>query len=119
VSRFDGVRDPHRYLLGKVLVARCILSDPSGADSEIGATPSLGMYLWTHHGPPAAAAQSLQQALALGVPAGLAEDTYALLVESLSRSGDAGAAREAYSQYAEQFPESARAPELRKWLRDP
>jgi hypothetical protein len=68
---------------------------------------------------PAAAAQSLQQALSLSIPTGLAEDTYALLVESLSRSGNAGAAREAYAQYAERFPASARAPELQKWLRDP
>jgi transmembrane sensor len=68
---------------------------------------------------PAAAAQSLQQALALGVPAGLAEDAYALLVESCSRSGSSEATRSAYSRYIARFPESPRAPELRKWLRDP
>ena len=68
---------------------------------------------------PAAAAQSLQQALALGVPAGLTEDTYALLVESCSRSGNSEATRQAYSRYIARFPESARAAELRKWLRDP
>jgi transmembrane sensor len=70
-------------------------------------------------GAPAAAAQSLQQALTLGVPAGLAEDTYALLVESCSRSGDSEATRNAYSRFVARFPESPRAPELRKWLRDP
>jgi transmembrane sensor len=70
-------------------------------------------------GTPAAAAQSLQQALALGVPAGLAEDTYALLVESCSRSGNSEATRQAYSRYIARFPQSPRATELRKWLRDP
>jgi transmembrane sensor len=67
---------------------------------------------------PAAAAQSVQRALALGVPAGLVEDAYALLVESLSRAGDSAGARAAYAQFVERVPGSDRAAELRRWVRE-
>jgi hypothetical protein len=70
-------------------------------------------------GAPAAAAQSVRRALALGVPAGLTEDAYALLVESLSRAGDAAGARAAYAQLLERAPRSDRAAELRRWVGDP
>ena len=97
---------------------RILAHQPTDARATLAAL-TLGRIQLRSLSQPAAAAQSLQQALSLNVPTGLAEDTYALLVESLSRSGNAGAAREADAQYAERFPESARAPELRKWLRDP
>jgi hypothetical protein len=70
-------------------------------------------------GAPAAAVRSVRRALALGVPAGLTEDAYALLVESLSRAGDAAGARAAYAQLLERAPGSERAAELRRWVRDP
>jgi transmembrane sensor len=97
---------------------RILAHQPTDARAALAAL-TLGRIQLRSLSQPAAAAQSLQQALSLSVPAGLAEDTYALLVESLSRSGNAGAAREAYAQYAERFPASARAPGLQKWLRDP
>jgi transmembrane sensor len=96
-----------------------ILSQQSSDARAPLAALTLGRVQLRSLGTPAAAAQSLQQALALGVPAGLAEDTYALLVESCSRSGNSEATRQAYAQYAARFPESPRAAELRKWLRDP
>jgi transmembrane sensor len=68
---------------------------------------------------PAAAARSVRRAFALGVPAGLTEDAYALLVESLSRAGDAEGARAAYAQLLERAPGTERAAELRRWVRDP
>jgi hypothetical protein len=68
---------------------------------------------------PTAAAQSVRRALVLGVPAGLTEDAYALLVESLSRAGDAAGARAAYAQLLERAPGSERAAELRRWVHDP
>jgi hypothetical protein len=68
---------------------------------------------------PAAAARSVRRAFALGVPAGLTEDAYALLVESLSRAGDAEGARAAYTQLLERAPGTERAAELRRWVRDP
>ncbi|MEO7034983.1 MAG: hypothetical protein ABI548_13825 [Polyangiaceae bacterium] len=97
---------------------RILAHQPTDARASLAALTLGRIQLRSLSNPPAAA-QSLQQALSLNVPTGLAEDTYALLIESLSRSGNAGAARDAYSRFAEQFPESARAPELRKWLRDP
>ncbi|HEX7453419.1 MAG TPA: hypothetical protein VF294_14090, partial [Polyangiaceae bacterium] len=85
---------------------RILAHQPTDARAALAAL-TLGRIQLRSLSQPAAAAQSLQQALSLNVPTGLAEDTYALLVESLSRSGNAGAAREAYAQYAERFPESA------------
>jgi transmembrane sensor len=67
---------------------------------------------------PALAARSLEKAIALGVPTGLGEDTYALLVEALSRSGDEHRARAAYETFSARFPASSRSAELRTWVRD-
>jgi hypothetical protein len=70
-------------------------------------------------GNPIQAARALQTALALHVPEGLAEDTHALLIESLARSGNHGGARIAYDEYLARFPESDRKPELERWIRAP
>jgi transmembrane sensor len=70
-------------------------------------------------GMPAASARSVQRALALGVPEGLADDAQGLLIESLSRAGDAEGARAAYARFLARSPGSPRAAELRKWVRDP
>ena len=67
---------------------------------------------------PARAAKSLEKAVALGVPAGLGEDTYALLIESLSRSGNQLGARAAYESFSARFPGSSRSAELMTWVRD-
>jgi len=67
---------------------------------------------------PALAAKTLEKALALGVPTGLAEDTYALLIEALSRSGNQQRARAAYETFSARFPGSARSAELMTWVRD-
>jgi len=67
---------------------------------------------------PALAAKSLEKAVALGVPAGLGEDTYALLIESLSRSGNQLGARAAYESFSARFPGSSRSAELMTWVRD-
>lgn len=97
---------------------RILAHQPTDARASLAAL-TLGRVQLRSLSNPATAAQSLRRALALNVPTGLVEDTYALLVESLSKSGDAGAAREIYGQYLERLPESVRAAELRKWLRDP
>jgi transmembrane sensor len=68
---------------------------------------------------PAAAARSLEQAIALGVPSGIAEEAYALLIESLSKAGDTGGVRAAYARFVARFPESRRAETLRRWVHDP
>jgi transmembrane sensor len=68
---------------------------------------------------PKLAARALARALALGLPADLAEAASALLVEALARSGDPDAARKAYAELVERFPRSERIGELQQWLRDP
>jgi hypothetical protein len=67
---------------------------------------------------PAAAAQSLEKAIALGVPVPLAEETYALLIESLSRMGDRERARAEYGRFHARFPASTWAADLQKWVSD-
>ena len=72
-------------------------------------------------GAPAAAATALERALALGLPAGLDEEAYGLLVEARATAGDRAGARAAYAEYVARFPASAggRQAALRRWVSDP
>ncbi len=63
----------------------------------------------------AAAARAFEQALTLGLPEALAEDAYALWIESLSKAGDRARARAVLSEYMARFPNGARKEELLKW----
>jgi hypothetical protein len=67
---------------------------------------------------PAAAARSLEKAIALGVPEQLAEETHALLIEALSRMGDKERARAEYDRFRARFPASAWLADLQKWVSD-
>jgi transmembrane sensor len=69
-------------------------------------------------GDPAAAARAFERAIALGIPGGLAEDAFALWVESLTKAGDEAGARKAHAQFVARFPDSPRARELETWVRD-
>jgi tetratricopeptide (TPR) repeat protein len=68
---------------------------------------------------PAAAARSLEAAASMGVPAGLTQDAYALLVEAYARSGERAKARAAYARLVALFPDSDKAAKLRPFLSDP
>ena len=70
-------------------------------------------------GNPAAAARAFERAIALGIPGGLAEDAYALWIESLAKAGDDAGARTAHAQFVSRFPNSPRARELETWVHDP
>lgn len=63
-----------------------------------------------------AAAQSLQRALALGVPGGLLEDAYARLVEAQMKSGQAAAARVTADEYAKRFPNGRKKASIEAWF---
>ncbi len=67
---------------------------------------------------PAAAAQSLEKAIALGVPVQLSEETHELLIESLSRMGDRARARLEYERFRARFPASTWSADLQKWVSD-
>lgn len=67
-------------------------------------------------GQPAAAAASLNRAIAAGLPGGLAEDALARRVEAYARAGDPGAARVAYAELERRFPSSARLGSARAWV---
>jgi len=67
---------------------------------------------------PAAAAESLEKAIALGVPVPLAEETQALLIESLSRTGEREHARAEYERFRARFPASPWSADLQKWVSD-
>jgi transmembrane sensor len=68
---------------------------------------------------PGAAARAFEQALALGIPGGLAEDAYVYLAEARARSGDRAGAARAYQDYGVRFPGGRRAPDVRRWTTDP
>jgi transmembrane sensor len=69
------------------------------------------------HPPEARAA--FERALALGVPAGLREDTRARLVEACVRAGEAGAAAAAASAYAREYPGGRYTRAIEAWLSGP
>ncbi len=68
---------------------------------------------------PGAAARAFEQALALGIPGGLAEDAYVYLAEARARSGDRAGAARAYHDYGARFPGGRRGPDVRRWTTDP
>ena len=68
---------------------------------------------------PVDAITSIRAAFALGVPAGLAEDAYALLVEACAKAGDRSGARRAYEEYTARFPGGVAAGELRRLVDGP
>jgi transmembrane sensor len=90
-------------------------SDPRAALAAL----TLGRIELKSLGRPVEASAALRRAFALGVPRGLAEDAYGLLVEAAARSGDRAGARAAYEQYAAQFPHGSRLRELEGWVDAP
>jgi transmembrane sensor len=80
---------------------------------------TLGRIQLRELGEPARAVRSLERALALGIPADLAEDATALRIEALARAGAREAARTAYAQFVARFPTSPRVHELDRWLAEP
>jgi transmembrane sensor len=95
-----------------------IVADHSTDSRAPLAALTLGRVRLRSLGMPAAAAQSLEKAIALGVPLQLAEETHALLIESLSRMGDRERARAEYNRFSVRFPSSTRSADLQKWVSD-
>ncbi|HEX2677962.1 MAG TPA: FecR family protein [Polyangiales bacterium] len=67
----------------------------------------------------AAAASAFEKAIAMGLPAGLAEDAYARRVEALAKAGRKPAARSAADDYEKHFPAGRRLQSVRKWAAAP
>jgi transmembrane sensor len=67
-------------------------------------------------GHPGRAADAFSRALDLGLPAGLAEDGYARLVEARVKAGDRAGAEAAFAAYRRAFPRGTRSTTMRRWL---
>ena len=65
---------------------------------------------------PKAAAASLERAQRLGLPAALAEEGTARLVEAYARAGEPKLARDAAARYRAHFPHGARSASVAAWL---
>jgi transmembrane sensor len=96
---------------------RIVAEYPADARAPLAAL-TLGRIQLRSLGAPAAAAVSLEKALLIGLPAGLDQDAYALLVESRATAGDRAGARAAYEQYRARFPGDAAGATLRRWVSD-
>lgn len=70
-------------------------------------------------GRPNEAAGALDRAVAMGLPAGVSEEAYALRIEALASAGNREAAQRAYDEFTAKFPNSARTTDLARWLRSP
>jgi transmembrane sensor len=64
---------------------------------------------------PALAASAFRDAIALRLPASLAEDAQARLVEALARGGDVEQARAAAALYRDRYPDGARGASVDRW----
>jgi transmembrane sensor len=76
---------------------------------------TLGRVLLDSTGDPGAAARALEQALALRLPATLAEDAEARLVEAYARAGDKEQARARADAYRARYPAGRRAADVERW----
>jgi transmembrane sensor len=89
-------------------------------DSRDGRAPlaafTLGRIELDTLGHPSRAASAFARAIELGLPAGLAEDGYARLVEARARAGDRAGARAAVDAYTRAFPTGSRSTTMRRWL---
>jgi hypothetical protein len=99
-------------------LARIVASYPTDARASLAAL-TLGRIELRSLAAPGSAALWLEKGLALGLPAGLDQEAYALLVESRAKAGDRTGANAAYEQYRARFPGSAGAVTLRRWLAEP
>jgi transmembrane sensor len=97
---------------------RRIVADHSNDSRAALAALTLGRVRLRSLAMPAAAAQSLEKAIALGVPVQLAEETHGLLIESLSRMGEREHARAEYERFRARFPASTWSGDLQKWVSD-
>lgn len=68
-------------------------------------------------GEPAAALETLEHAIVLGLPAPVVLDAHARRIEALARSGRSEDARAAAVRFEAEHPESPRLPEVRRWGR--
>jgi len=86
-------------------------SDPRAAVAAF----TLGRVWLDAIGKPAEAVPAFEQALAMKLPATLAEDAQARLVEALAKSGDAARARGAADAYRSRYPNGTRRAAVDRW----
>ncbi len=96
-----------------------ILREQGGAGRASIAALTLGRLQLDSLGQPAAAAASLNRAIAAGLPGGLAEDALARRVEAYARAGDRDAARAALAELERRYPASGRVAPARRWVDPP
>ena len=96
-----------------------VVAEHAGDPRASLAAHTLGRIQLRSLGAPAAAASSFERAIAMGIPSGLLEDTYALWIESLATAGARDGVKRAYESYRAHFSSGARDAELRKWLEAP
>jgi transmembrane sensor len=67
---------------------------------------------------PASAARSFEQAIALGLPAGLDEEAHARAVESFAGAGQRAEVARAARRYESRYPAGRHLTQVREWARD-
>jgi hypothetical protein len=113
VARLSGHPRDARVPLGQIIER--YPGDPRAPLAAL----TLGRVELKSLGMPAEAAASLDKAIAFGLPAGVSDDAYSLLVEARLALGDKASARRAYDGYLARFPHGERAEELRARVEAP
>jgi len=110
VARLSGHPRDARLPLGRIVDEYA--SDPRAPLAAL----TLGRVELTSLGMPGPAASSLEKAIVLGLPAGLAGDAYVLLADAYTRVGDRAAMRRTYDAYVARFPNGDKESVLRAKL---
>jgi transmembrane sensor len=109
IARLSG--HPSEAVAPLDLVVQRHAGDPRAALAAF----TLGRLLLDSLGQPARAASALELAVALRLPAALAEDAHARLVEAYARAGDTARARTWADTYRSRYPDGRRAADVDRW----
>jgi transmembrane sensor len=110
----DAARKAGRFADAARLFERALAAHPA-EDRAALAEFSLGRLYLDSMGDPSAASRHFARAVSRNLPATLAEDARARLVEALARSGDSQAARDAAARYRALYPSGRRLRDVDQW----
>ncbi len=114
MDRADAARAEGDHARAARALRELLASHPEDESARMAAV-TLGRLELRQLGQPARAARTFGRALRMGLTRTFDEDVRAQRVEALSRAGDAGAAREAASEYHRRYPDGRWTSEVERW----
>ena len=117
MSGADTARRAGRHADAAALLERLVREHPAAPEAPVAAFMQ-GRLLADRLGRPAEAAVACHQALGLGLPAALAEDARARVVEGWARAGQRARAATALEDLRAHHPTSRRVRDAERWIEE-